>query len=253
MCSRPERDENGERQGQDSAQSSKTAATSVGRFFCFLEVQSPGIGIFVQIMYFGRLITGGKKVKVPWFIKTEDTFTDDKTLPTAILGKKFAEETFGKDNVHVLDREICDGVTWVYGKTENRSKHSDELDRFFNSCFIEKTSPIGYHFINIFTERYSYFKKLIKYIDSPKKKSVYVTDRHVYIYGGKDVAGISLHDCRYAGISPKRIVSRIRDNESNVVFGDDYFLSRDDRKYIGDRKMLIPVLHFNYYSAFSHR
>lgn len=211
------------------------------------------IGIFVPIMYFGRLITGGKKVKVPWFIKAEETFTEDNALPTAILGKKFAEDTFGKDNVHVLDREIRDGVTWIYGKTENRSKHSEEIDSFFNSCFSEKTSSIGYHFINIFTERYSYFKKLIKYIDSPKKKSVYVTDRHIYVYGGKDVAGISLHDCRYAGISPKRVIARIKENESNNVFNDDSFLTKDDRKYIGERKMLVPVLHFNHYSAFSHR
>lgn len=204
-------------------------------------------------MYFGRLITGGKKVKTPWFIKTEETFTEDNSMPTAILGKKFAEETFGKENVHLLDRDIQENVTWVYGKTENRSKHTEELDNFFNACFSDKASSVGYHFINIFTEKYSYFKKLLRYIDSPKKKSVYVTDRHVYVYGGKDVAGVSLHDFRYAGISPKKLVARIKENDANNVFNDDSFLTSGDRKYLNGRKMLVPVLHFNYYSAFSRQ
>ena len=49
------------------------------------------------------------------------------------------------------------------------------------------------------------------------------------------------------------MIARIRENESNNVFDDDSFLTKDDRKYVGERKMLVPVLHFNYYSAFSHR
>lgn len=204
-------------------------------------------------MYYGRLITGGKKVKTPWFIKTEDTYTKD-TIPTAVLGKKFAEDTFGKDRVFVLDREIEgeDGVVWVYGKTENRSKHNEELENFFNSCFAKKMSEVGYSFVNIFTEHYSYFKKLLKYIDSDKKKSVYATDRHVYVYSGKSsVAGLSLHDFKYVGISPKKVLARIKDNPSNTVFTDDSFLSKDDRKFLNGTKFLVPVLHFNYYSTFS--
>ena len=204
-------------------------------------------------MYYGRLITGGKKVKVPWFILAEEKYTPSE-CPTAVLGKKFAEETFGKDRVFVLDREIeGEGdVIWIYGKTENRSKHNEELETFFNSCFMNKMRDVGYNFINIFTEPYSYFKKVIKFIDSDKKKSVYVTDRHVYVYAGKsNVAGLSLYDCKYAGISPKKVVARITENPSNTVFTDDSFLSKEDKKFLNGNKILVPVLHFNYYSTFS--
>ena len=209
------------------------------------------VELSAAFMFFGRIITGGKKVKVPWFIKTEDKYTVDGNLPTAILGKKNAEEIFGKENVFLLDRKIDEGVTWIYGKTENRSKHVEELASFCEECFRNSMSDIDYHFINIFTIPYSYAKKVIKYIRSPKKKSVYVTDKHVYIYGGKGVAGLSLSDCRYLGIGRKRVLSIISSNPSNIVFEDDSFIGKEERKLLKDNKVFIPVLHFNYYSAFS--
>lgn len=202
-------------------------------------------------MFFGRIITGGKKVKVPWFILTEDTYSPSE-VPTAILGKKFAEDTFGKENVFLLDRNILPNVIWVYGKTENRSKHDNELSAFFEKCFNDKAKSIDYQFINIFTCGYTYIKKILKYIDSDRKKSVYVTDKHVYIYSGKQsVAGISLSDCRYIGVGSKRIIERIKENPSNIVFDDLSFINGDERKYLKDNKIIVPVIHFSNYSAFS--
>ena len=227
--------------------SSNLAVTSVNRFFVFMAVY----WYICSDMHFGRIITGGKKIRVPWFIKAEEHFTEDSSIPTAILGKKNAEEIFGKENVFLLDREIKDGVTWIYGKTENRSKYNEELADFINQCFFEKISSIDYHFVNIFTEKYSYFKKLLKYIGNDKPKSVYVTDKHIYVYSGKAVAGLSLSDCRYIGISGKRILSIIKSNPSNSVFEDDSFLSSDEKRFLNGNKIAVPVLHFHHYSVFS--
>ncbi len=202
-------------------------------------------------MFFGRVVTRGKKFDAPWFIEVVDTYTPSTDLPTAILGKKNAEEIFGKENVHLLDRDINDTTVWIYGKVENRSKHDEEKRAFFEKCFTERMSSVDYQFINIFTAGYSYIKKFIRYIDSDRKKSVYVTDKHIYIYSGKSVAGISLSDCRYIGISPKRVVARISENPANIVFEDDSFIEKEDKKFLKGNKILVPVIHFNSNSTFS--
>ena len=85
---------------------------------------------------------------------------------------------------------------------------------------------------------------MLKWIDSDAKKSVYLTDKHIYIYGGKNVIGLSLGDFDYAGIDSDKIIDRIKKNPSNSVFTDEDFNGETERKIVSDNNLIVPYIHF---------
>lgn len=194
-------------------------------------------------MFLGRIVSGAKIQDVPFYIEVTKKFTDDG-VPTIVVGKKRAVELFGAENVHVLDRSINEHVSWTYAKNERRNEYEEDIDKFKKSITKKLKSNVSYYFVNIFTERYSFFKKMLKWIDSDKKKSVYLTDKHVYIYGGKNVIGLSLGDFDYAGIDSDKIVDRIKKNPSNFVFTDEDFNGEAERKVVSDNNLIVPYIHF---------
>ena len=194
-------------------------------------------------MFLGRIISGSKLIEVPFFIEITQKYEDDG-VPTLIIGKKRAIDIFGKENIHVLDRNVKENVWWTYAKNERRAEYEEDLKKFIDFVSKKAISSVDYYFLNIFTERYSFFKKFLQWMDSDKPKSVFVTDRHVYIYGGKSVIGLSLADFEYAGIPSKKILRRIRQNEANIVFDEADYDSLDIKlKRIGGN-IAMPYIHF---------
>lgn len=194
-------------------------------------------------MFLGRIVSGAKIQDVPFYIEVTKKFTDDG-VPTLVVGKKRAVELFGAENVHVLDRSINEHVSWTYAKNERRNECEEDIDKFKKSITKKLKSNVSYYFVNIFTERYSFFKKMLKWIDSDAKKSVYLTDKHIYIYGGKNVIGLSLGDFDYAGIDSDKIIDRIKKNPSNFVFTDEDFNGETERKVVSDNNLIVPYIHF---------
>lgn len=194
-------------------------------------------------MFLGRIVSGAKIQDVPFYIEVTKKFTDDG-VPTLVVGKKRAVEIFGAENVHVLDRSINEHVSWTYAKNERRNEYEEDIDKFKKSITKKLKSNVSYYFVNIFIERYSFFKKMLKWIDSDAKKSVYLTDKHIYIYGGKNVIGLSLGDFDYAGIDSDKIIDRINKNPSNSVFTDEDFNGETERKIVSDNNLIVPYIHF---------
>lgn len=194
-------------------------------------------------MFLGRIVSGTKIQDVPFYIEVTKKFTDDG-VPTLVVGKKRAVEIFGAENVHVLDRSINEHVSWTYAKNERRNEYEEDIDKFKKSITKKLKSNVSYYFVNIFIERYSFFKKMLKWIDSDAKKSVYLTDKHIYIYGGKNVIGLSLGDFDYAGIDSDKIIDRIKKNPSNSVFTDEDFNGETERKIVSDNNLIVPYIHF---------
>lgn len=194
-------------------------------------------------MFLGRIVSGAKIQDVPFYIEVTKKFTDDG-VPTLVVGKKRAVEIFGAENVHVLDRSINEYVSWTYAKNERRNEYEEDIDKFKKSITKKLKSNVSYYFVNIFIERYSFFKKMLKWIDSDAKKSVYLTDKHIYIYGGKNVIGLSLGDFDYAGIDSDKIIDRIKKNPSNSVFTDEDFNEETERKIVSDNNLIVPYIHF---------
>ena len=194
-------------------------------------------------MFLGRIVSGAKIHDVPFYIEVTKKFTDDG-VPTLVVGKKRAVEIFGAENVHVLDRSINEHVSWTYAKNERRNEYEEDIDKFKKSITKKIKYNVSYYFVNIFIERYSFFKKMLKWIDSDAKKSVYLTDKHIYIYGGKNVIGLSLGDFDYAGIDSDKIIDRIKKNPSNSVFTDEDFNGETERKIVSDNNLIVPYIHF---------
>lgn len=194
-------------------------------------------------MFLARIVTTSKSLDVPFYIEVTPNFNDDG-IRTLVIGKKRAVELFGAENIHVLDRDINEHVSWTYAKNERRAEYEEDLHKFVSSVTKKLVSSVKYYFVNIFTEKYSFFKKLIKWVDGKADKSVYITDNHIYIYGGKDVIGLSTSDFEYAGIDSDKVVRKIKDNPHNFVFSEDGFMDEKLRKSVLNNNIVLPYIHF---------
>lgn len=193
-------------------------------------------------MFLGRIISKNKVQDVPFFIEVTDEL-GDCLIPTLIIGKKRAIELFGTENIHVLDKKIKNNVFWTFAKNERRVDYEEDTKKFFENIAKKINYSVNYYFINIFTEKLSFLKKFIKYIYNNERKSVYVTKKHIYIYSGKNVIGLSLNDFDYIGIDSDKVVRKIKSNPKNIVFTEDE-ISSDIVKFAKSSNILVPYLHY---------
>jgi hypothetical protein len=69
-------------------------------------------------MNIGRIISNKENIDTLDFVDvTENIGSIDNFIPTLIIGKKKAEEIYGKDNIKVLDKKISQNVSWTFDKT----------------------------------------------------------------------------------------------------------------------------------------
>jgi hypothetical protein len=193
-------------------------------------------------MFLGRIVTKSKIEGIPFFIEITES-PGDFTIPTLIIGKKRAIDLFGVENIHVLDKKIQENVYWTFAKNERRVDYEEELKKFVNSIENKVNHSVNYYFINIFTEKLSFLKKFIKYIYNNERKSVYVTSKHIYIYGGKNVIGLSRGDFEYVGIDSDKVIKKIESNPSNIVFTDDE-IDENIVKFAKSSNIIIPYIHY---------
>ena len=193
-------------------------------------------------MFLGRIVTKSKMPDVPFFIEvTENAGNFD--IPTLIVGKKRAIELFGRENIHLLDKKVRENVFWTFAKNERRVDYEDDVKKFIDMLTKSVKGGVKYYFINIFTEKLSFLKKFIKYIRNDERKSVYVTKKHIYIYGGKNVLGISRGDFEYDGIDSDKVIEKIKANPQNIVFTEDE-ISSDIVKFANNSSIIVPYLHY---------
>ena len=82
-------------------------------------------------MYIARIICTNRSVfdDLDKYIEVVE-FTDDiritNEIPTLIVSKKLAEKLYGKENVKVLNKTICENIFWTYSKMENRLQQNLE-------------------------------------------------------------------------------------------------------------------------------
>lgn len=193
-------------------------------------------------MFLGRIVTKGTVENMPFFIEITDE-VGDFSIPTLIIGKNRAIELFGKEKVHVLDRNIQENVSWTYAKNEKRVVFEEDVENFKQSVLKRVNSDVNYYFLNIFTEKLSFIKKFIKYMYESERKSVFVTSKHIYIYGGKSVIGLSLADFDYAGIDSDKILKKIKSNPENIVFTEDD-LPENAVIVVKSNNIIIPYIHY---------
>lgn len=196
-------------------------------------------------MNIGRIITKNKNIDTLDFVDvTECIGNIDNFIPTLIVGKKNAEEIYGKDNVKVLDKKITQNVTWTFDKTERRNEYERDLKQFNDSLIKTVRKNIKYEFFNIYIEPISRIKKLISFIKSSKIKYIYIFNDIIYMYYNNIVYGISLNEIEYLGISKNKILKLLKTNTSNIMIENSDFLSKKMKSLIKEDKILIPYFYF---------
>lgn len=193
-------------------------------------------------MFLGRIISNSKQLDVPFFIEITDK-CDNYSIPTLIIGKKRAIELFSAENIHVLDKKIQENVYWTFAKNERRVDFEEDLKNFINLLVKKIDFSVNYYFINIFTEKYSFLKKFINYIYSDELKSVYVTKKHIYIYSGKSVIGLSRYDLDYIGVDSDKVINKIKSNPKNIVFTENE-IRPDIVKFSKSNNIIVPYLYY---------
>jgi hypothetical protein len=196
-------------------------------------------------MNIGRIISNKENIDTLDFVDvTENIGSIDNFIPTLIIGKKKAEEIYGKENIKVLDKKITNNVSWTFDKVERRNEYERDLKTFNDSLIKTIKKNIKYEFFNIYIEPISRIKKLISFIKSPKIKYIYIFNDHIYMYYKNIVYGISLSDIQYLGIHKNRILRLLNSNSSNIIVENHDFLSKKMRQIIKEDKILIPYLYF---------
>ena len=196
-------------------------------------------------MYIGRIISNKENIDTLDFVDvTENVGSIDNFIPTLIIGKKKAEEIYGKENIKVLDKKITNNVSWTFDKVERRNEYERDLKAFNDSLIKTIKKNIKYEFFNIYIEPISRIKKLISFIKSPKIKYIYIFNDHIYMYYNNIVYGISLSDIQYLGINKNRILRLLNSNNSNIIVENHDFLSKKMSPIIKEDKILIPYLYF---------
>lgn len=193
-----------------------------------------------------NILTANKKFDTLDFInKIYNKDEINPNIPTLIIGYKNAKDYCG-DNFNILKKQISDNVYWTFSKTEKRIEYDNDLEEFYRLVFKTIVKNIKYTFFNIFTFSLTKKKSLINFINSKKTKYVYIVDDFIYILHGNKVVGLSLYDIEYLGIEREKILSRLKDNKSNIFIENTKFLSYKIKKYIGDNNILIPYLYSLY-------
>jgi hypothetical protein len=196
-------------------------------------------------MYIGRIITKGKNLETVDFVDiTQQLNITDKTVPTLIIGKQNAEKICGKENVHVLDKKIEDNVYWTFGKLERRNDFERDL-LAFNKMLIKKLfKNINYEYFNVYTTDYNDVKSLLTKIDKNKGNVCYVSDKDLYLLIGNTVYGISFRDLEYIGVNKDKVINRIKRNRGNKIITNDYFISKNMKKYLNNTRFMVPYIYF---------
>lgn len=208
-------------------------------FFWYIQTK------YFEEMYIGRIITKNKNINTLDFVDVTDNFGSiDNFVPTLVIGKKNAENFFGKHNIKVLDKHINDNVIWTFDKTERRNEYENELLKFNSNLIKNINKKIKYEFFNFFIEPCSRVKKLLRFVKSNTDKYIYINNEHVYMYFNDKIYGFSLTDIEYMGVSKNKVLTLLKSNEHNHIVYNKDFLSQKMRNIIKDNNILVPYFYF---------
>ena len=191
--------------------------------------------------YIANIITK-TKIDVGEYINvSKDIAKVDLTIPTLIIGWAIVKEIY--PNADILNKQISETVYWTYSNREKRQEYEPDLAKFIKSAFGRLETSIKYTFFNVLTNPLSRNKCLLKYIDSPITKIVYITDKHIFIYDSKQVTGVSLSDLEFYGFERERIIDILKRNSYNRLVFSDSFLNFKIKRSIGDNGKIVPFLY----------
>ena len=184
----------------------------------------------------GYIVADRKPNNLKGFVEfTNDFSSVDSTKPVLVIGYKRAKEILG-DKFNILDKNISKNVSWTFKKTEKRIDYDEDIDKFYKACINNIIYNIKYYYINIIKLKYNKIKKLYNIIFSNNKKYIYINNGMLYLKYNDCVMGISLTILQYCGINTDKILTKITNNSSNVVYNETTPFVKELKKEIGNNK-----------------
>lgn len=184
----------------------------------------------------GYIVADRKPNNLKGFVEfTSDFSSVNSTKPVLVIGYKRAKEILG-DKFNILDKNISKNVSWTFKKTEKRIDYDEDIDKFYKACINNIIYNIKYYYINIIKLKYNKIKKLYNIIFSNNKKYIYINNGMLYLKYNDCVMGISLTILQYCGINIDKILTRITNNSSNVVYNETTPFVKELKKEIGNNK-----------------
>ena len=203
-------------------------------------------------MYIARIICTNRSVfdDLEKYIEVVE-FTDDiritNEIPTLIVSKKLAEKLYGKENVKVLNKTICENIFWTYSKMENRLQFENEIKNFRDNVTKSLFEKIHYVNFSIFIESLHRIKDFIMFLNNSTKKYIFLENDQLYIYASNNkvnsIVGLSLLDCEYIGIDKKKILTKINSNKNNILFTRKHIIDYNLKQITNEKKYIIPYLY----------
>lgn len=191
--------------------------------------------------YIANIITKSRLDVGEYINISKDITKVDLTIPTLIIGWAMVKEIY--PNADILNKQISETVYWTYSNREKRQEYEPDLAKFIKNAFSRLETSIKYTFFNVLTNPLSRNKCLLKYINSPIIKIVYITDKHIFIYDSKQVTGVSLSDLEFYGFERERIINILKRNSYNKLVFSDSFLNFKIKRSIGDNGKIVPFLY----------
>lgn len=196
-------------------------------------------------MCIGRIYTDNAKFKAIKFVNVHnDEYVENKNIPTLIIGKKKAENIFGKDKIKVLDKQISENLYWTYGKMEKRNEYERDLENFYKLIFKNISKRADYLFISVYNISFKQAKFLINFLDKRINKNFFILKNHIYFQCQNKILGLSIEEIKYIGVSYNKLINRITKNPFNKIFYDDNFVTQKVKSYTKDNKIFVPLLYF---------
>lgn len=203
-------------------------------------------------MYIARIICTNRSVfddleKYIDVVEFTDNIRITNEIPTLIVSKKLAEKLYGKENVKVLNKTICENIFWTYSKMENRLQFENEIKKFRDNVTKSLFEKIHYVNFSIFIESLHRIKDFIRFLNNSTKKYIFLENDQLYIYANNSkassIVGLSLLDCEYIGIDKKKILTKINSNKNNVLFTRKHIVDYNLKQITNEKKYIIPYLY----------
>ena len=192
--------------------------------------------------YIGNIVVNNLNYKVDNCFKKVKSLDDiENGLPVLIVGLENAREILSSE-FNILNREYRDGqIWWTLSKTEKRIDYDKNIDDFYDYCINNLLSNTVYENINIINLNYSNAKRYIEFIRNKDKKYYFNhNNKFIFVYYTKEnnnikyIYGISLNTSAFFGISKKKLINLIKNNDNNIEIKNFYSIPNKVRKLIND-------------------
>lgn len=194
--------------------------------------------------YIANAIIDKNKLELDKSVKRCESFSDViPSLPTLIIGFRVAKERIL--NFSILKKSYPEqNLYWTFSKNERRCDYEVDIVDFYNMAMRRLYENVTYEYCNVLKTTYSEVKYVISLLRGAERNYVFVDGGTLMVYDkpyGK-VIGVSLSMCDYIGVKSEKVMRIVESNPSNVLIGDDSFLTYRMKKNISrDRYYLLPL------------